>query len=87
MIIIWGTKAMKKLLAYTQAYTCPRCGRAAPFMVLRVAKWFTLFWIPIFPYSFKYYMVCPSCEIANEMDKDQAKALAAAAKEQKAQQP
>lgn len=79
MIIIWGSKEMRKVLAYTQMYTCPRCGNVNSFQVVRVARWFTLFWIPIFPYSFKYFMVCPVCQVAHPMEKEQAKALQQAA--------
>ena len=61
MIIIYGTRGFEKILGQTVAYSCARCNNIALFNVVRIRKWFTLFWIPIFPYSSKYYMVCPVC--------------------------
>lgn len=75
MFIVWGTREMRKVLAYTQVYTCPQCGNVHPFEVVRKGTWFTLFWIPIFPFSIKYYMECPICKVSNQMDAGEAKML------------
>lgn len=77
MFIVWGNHSFKKVMGQTGPYTCQRCGNQHYFQILRVAKWFTLFWIPIFPYSFKYFLACPICNFGRQMAKDEAKMLAA----------
>lgn len=77
MIIIWGSRAFKKIKALTGPYTCNACGNVSKFQVLRIATWFTLFWIPLFPYSFKYYHVCPMCGDTYPLTKQQAQELIA----------
>ena len=61
-------------MAHTQVYTCPRCNGVHSFEILRIITWFTLFWIPLVPYSFKYFMRCPVCGEAASITKEQAKA-------------
>lgn len=77
MIIIWGSRTFKKIMAYTGPYTCNHCANPTQFHLVRVATWFTLFWIPIFPYSFKYFHICPVCNQGVQLTKDQAKGMEA----------
>lgn len=82
MFIVYGTRRMKKTLAHSGLLTCTTCSQPNYFEVVRERVWVTLFWIPIFPVSSKYFQVCPHCSCAYPMDKRDAKALAQAAKEQ-----
>ena len=72
MIIIWGTRAFQKLLGNTITYTCGHCNNINPFLVVRVRRWFTLFWIPIFPISSKYFVLCPTCKEGTRVRKEEA---------------
>lgn len=73
MFIIWGTRTMDKTMGYTlQQYQCGRCNNASNYRIFRRRKWFTLFWIPIFPYSSKYYTTCPICNYGRELQKEEA---------------
>jgi len=74
MIIIWGTRASKKILGDTAVYSCNNCNNANPHQIVRVMKWFTLFWIPIFPFSIKHFITCPICSHDVQINKDQAAA-------------
>ena len=58
MFIVWGTRTFKKILGNAEMYTCDNCNNANEFQVVRTAQWFTLFWIPIFPFSNKYFIMC-----------------------------
>ena len=78
MIVIWGSRNTKKVLGNAGVYTCTHCQRAIIFQVIRVRTWFTLFWIPIFPYSNKYFVMCPTC--SNGYDITKAEALQELAK-------
>jgi hypothetical protein len=72
MIIIWGSKGFQKLLGYTQMTQCAHCNNINPFQVLCVRTWFTLFWIPIFPFSTKYLIMCPICGYGSDTHKEYA---------------
>jgi len=72
MIIIWGSKAFPKTLGYTQMTQCANCNNLNAFEILCVRTWFTLFWIPIFPFSTKYLIMCPICGYGSDTHKDHA---------------
>lgn len=82
MVILWGFNTFKKDMLETGPYTCNYCNNATLFKIVRVRKWFTLFFIPIIPLSSKYYHVCPICNQGVLMAKEQAKDAIARAKAQ-----
>jgi hypothetical protein len=41
---------------------CPNCGNRAEWKTLRIRSWFTLFFVPIFPYKTETISMCPICE-------------------------
>jgi len=45
------------------------------FIIISELTFFTFFWIPIFPYSYKYYMVCPMCNVRYKLKKAEAMEL------------
>ncbi len=74
MFIIWGTRVMNKVLGYfNQPYKCGRCNNVSNFKLIRQRKWFTLFWIPIFPIGTKHFFGCPVCNYGNYIQKADAK--------------
>ena len=40
---------------------CPNCHNQTFYRYTTVTKWFSLFFIPLIPYSTKHYLVCPVC--------------------------
>lgn len=46
--IIWGYKVLYKTLA-SGAFLCPRCGADRAYQHRVGRRWFTLYWIPLFP--------------------------------------
>lgn len=40
-------------------------------MLTRSMVWFTLFFIPVFPYSIKYFLSCPICKYGLILDREQ----------------
>jgi hypothetical protein len=40
-----------------------------------VQRWFTLFFIPIFPFSSKHFTVCSMCSGATKVDRERAERL------------
>lgn len=73
MFIIWGSKVMEKVLGKSQrAYQCAHCNNVNNYKIFRRRNWFTLFWIPIFPFSSKYFIACPICNYGSQIKKEEA---------------
>jgi hypothetical protein len=43
---------------------CPNCHNQTYYHYTTVTKWFSLFFIPLIPYSTKHYLLCPICSRA-----------------------
>lgn len=72
MFIIWGFgKTTTKSYGFIQSSGCERCGNAVQMEMLKITTWFTLFFIPIIPYSTKYCLVCPVCREAKQLSKEE----------------
>jgi hypothetical protein len=48
MILIWGLRARAKTLS-TGEFFCAKCGSDRSYMLQQIRRWFTLFFIPLFP--------------------------------------
>ncbi len=70
MFIIFGTRTLVKEYG-TKVYNCGHCNNMSDFQYARVSKFFSLFFIPIIPYSFKYVMYCKICKAMREMSKEE----------------
>jgi len=55
--------------------TCQHCGNHEPWYLIKVTTWFTLFFIPIFPYQVKRIYVCPICQSHYEITPEQYEEL------------
>jgi len=61
MIIFgWGRVTSKKY-GPTMVTKCPNCHNDIWLQLYRYREWFTLFFIPVFPYSSKYLLLCDVC--------------------------
>ncbi|WP_028813237.1 zinc-ribbon domain-containing protein [Streptomyces flavidovirens] len=75
-MIIFGSKSYLYQLAML-TLVCGRCGNpAAHTLRKRVAK-FTLFFVPLFPFSTKYTTQCTFCGAEERLSKEQAEYLEA----------
>jgi hypothetical protein len=76
-MIIWGLRTRGKTLGQVQL-TCPNCHRPAMTGLGQSRRWFTLFFIPIFPISGSTTTaVCGLCGYRYQVDTKQAQALLA----------
>lgn len=66
LIFGWG-KTTKKDFGETLPMTCPVCKNKIFMSYLRVRTWFTLFFIPVIPYSSKHYLLCGHCGNGKEI--------------------
>jgi hypothetical protein len=71
MIIFgWGHQTIKQIgIAFKQL--CGHCHNEDYWILTRIMTWFTLFFIPIFPYSIKYFLSCPVCKYGLTLDDKQ----------------
>lgn len=74
-MIIFGFRSMVKLLA-TVNLVCNNCRNPAAQQVVRRMRWFTLFFIPIFPVSVSRTMTCTFCGVTSTLSKQDAEHLA-----------
>lgn len=78
MFIIFGFgRRTVRVLGFTAARLCGNCHNTSPWKVMKVTRWFTLFFIPIVPYSSKYLAICPTCSRGIQVDAKAAQSMAA----------
>jgi hypothetical protein len=62
MVIIWGARNREKRMAEGRFF-CPHCRQEAPYHAMRVSKYFTLYFIPLFPIQkLGEYVRCVLCQ-------------------------
>jgi len=66
-----GKQTVKKL-GKTREQVCERCHKPSQRVLVKVVDWFTLFFVPIFPYLTRYALICPLCDDAREVSRDEA---------------
>lgn len=50
---------------------CPNCHNTGDWQLVKVVSCFTLFYIPIIPYHFEYFLICPVCGMGRKLTKAQ----------------
>jgi len=68
-MIIYGTGSKDLGERFIPNEKCPHCGEYNKIYVHAIARYFDVFWIPIFPFRKKVTAVCHSCE--KEITKEQ----------------
>jgi hypothetical protein len=76
-VIIWGTRRRNNVLGQMQ-YVCPGCHQPTYHGVVRSKYWFTLFFIPIFPFSNSTTSRCMKCGFQEKVENKQADQMLAA---------
>ncbi len=67
-MIIFGTRGRTKDNGEAVPAVCPRCHNRTFFHFVSRARWFTLFFVPVIPFSSKHFIVCPVCNFAVALD-------------------
>jgi zinc ribbon protein len=62
----WGHQSVKEH-GPTYKIECPNCDKSEMWQLLQIRTFFTLFFIPVFPYESKKIMICPVCQHALEL--------------------
>jgi len=75
-MIIWGWgRRTTTDYGMSRSYTCNNCRNVNRFRLLGVKKWFTLFFIPVFPYETSCLELCPICRAGRKLQKQELEAL------------
>lgn len=70
-MIIWGFgKVTKKKIGGVFSRMCTYCNTEEVWQLCIMRTWFTLFFIPIIPYSRVYCISCPNCGSYMEISKE-----------------
>jgi transcription elongation factor Elf1 len=78
-MIIWGFRSRGKALGQ-RVLNCPNCHRDAMTAAYQSRRWFTLFFIPIFPIGEKKTVArCGLCGFQYQVSNEQAESLFSAA--------
>ncbi|WP_395572840.1 zinc-ribbon domain-containing protein [Streptomyces sp. BK79] len=77
-MIIFGTKGYLYQLAIL-TLVCGRCGNPSAHTLRKRVNKFTLFFVPLFPFSTKYLTQCTFCGAEQQLTKEQADQLQAQA--------
>ncbi|CAL9468232.1 hypothetical protein SUDANB6_02782 [Streptomyces sp. enrichment culture] len=80
-MIIFGTKGYLYELAIL-TLVCGRCGNPSAHVLRRRVTKFTLFFVPLFPFSTKYSTQCTFCGAEQRVGREQAERLRAQAQAQ-----
>ncbi|MBF4632832.1 zinc-ribbon domain-containing protein [Agreia pratensis] len=70
-MIIFGTRGWATVLAMF-TYLCANCQRPAAQRIVKRQRWFTLFFIPTFPFHISRYQQCVNCGVETPLTKEQA---------------
>lgn len=68
IIFGWGKRTLKNHGSVSK-YHCDHCRNEESWNLCTSTTWFTLFFIPIIPYSVEHYLLCPVCSYGVNLDK------------------
>ena len=71
MFLIFGFGHRKFKREGTVKGNCTRCNNTVDKELVKATSSFTLFFIPVIPYSTKYLLVCPICSESYELSKEE----------------
>ena len=78
MLILFGTRSSVRVLAMV-TFLCGTTNQGAAHRLVQVTRWFTLFFIPVFPIGRRYVLTCIACGQASKLTKEQADEIVARA--------
>jgi len=72
MFVLFGLdKETRRDYGPTIPVVCPRCHNSTHLRLVEIKRWFTLFFIPLFPCQWTYRLECAICSRGVELDDEQ----------------
>lgn len=75
MFFIFGISNGEKKLDFVQSMLCPRCGQFGRLELYMTYMYFSLFFIPVFRWSRRYYVKSTCCNRVYEIDRELGRRL------------
>lgn len=76
MLIVFGWGHQKRYdFGPVAMARCEHCGNNVGWRLLEVSVWFSLFFVPVFPYSRRRFLLCPICSYGLELTTEQFRTL------------
>ena len=69
-MIIFGYKSRPKVSGQF-LQRCKQCKRKTIYGLVTVTQWFTLYFIPLIPFSSKSFAICGACGLRNELSREE----------------
>ena len=79
-VLDWAQRYSAQTLAMLRAQ-CPWCARVAATRVIHSRRYFTLFFVPVFPTSSRYLAQCTFCGRLTQIQKEVADGMVAASEQ------
>jgi hypothetical protein len=70
MIFIFGVSPKQNVIGPAEERTCAHCNNKRFWLLKKESQWFSLFFIPLIPFSTKYFLQCPICGNAELLSKE-----------------
>jgi hypothetical protein len=70
VIFGWGRKTVKQIGVVFKKL-CNHCHNEEYWVLTKITTWFSLFFVPIIPYSTKYFLSCPVCKYGLDLNQKQ----------------
>ncbi len=80
MVIFGRWRQFRKIIWPVYKFLCKHCHNENYFYLQRITTWFTLFFIPIFPYERYYFLYCPTCNYWVKLNEEEAQKMIPIAK-------
>jgi hypothetical protein len=73
MFLIFGIQNGEKRFPINGSFVCPSCGRRTGVTVVMTYYYFSLFFIPVFFWGYRYYVVTDCCGASARLDETTGK--------------
>lgn len=70
-MIILGYRNNPKFFGFADNFECPKCFNRSNWQLLKLEKYFTLFFIPIIPTGNEYSLICEYCDYQEFLNKNE----------------
>ena len=76
MLIVFGWGHQKtKILGPALLRECENCHNYDAWLLFDASTWFTFFFVPIFPYRVRHFLLCPICNRGVELTREQFRTM------------
>jgi hypothetical protein len=72
---IFGIESKEKLIKILSSLGCKECNSTVTGKLIKTFSYFHFFFIPLFKWDEKYYVICDRCNTVYEISKEKGKAI------------